>query len=369
MTVFDLALTMTPGLGVKGTVHLLERFGSADAIFAATHDELTSRAALRDDVARRIVRREGMRAAEREAEYCRRHDIRIVASTDEEYPPLLRLAPDRPHILYLRGSADALRLRTLSMVGTREMSPSGQYLCDRLVRQLAERLPDLCIVSGLAYGVDAACHRAALAYGARTVAVVANALPGVSPAPHRRLADEIVAKGGAIVSELHSQTHQNGAFFLARNRIIAAMSQGLVVVESPAAGGSLATAAMADSYDRTVMAIPGRVTDNASRGTNNLIRNNKARLVMTADDILDDLMWQCPPGVSPETAAAAGTDVVLSAAEATLLACFTGGEIDRERLAEASGLQPGELAQLLMELELKGAVRSLPGRRYEKIEL
>lgn len=365
MTICDLALTMTPGLGVKGTVHLLECFGSADEIFAATLEEIVARAALREDVARRIVRREGMRAAEREAEYCRRHDIRMVASTDEEYPPLLRLTSDYPHVLYVRGNVGALKLRTLSMVGTREISPSGHTLCDRLVGELACRIPDLCIVSGLAYGVDAACHRAALACGARTVAVVANALPDVTPAPHRRLAEQIVAEGGAIVSELHSQTRQNGAFFLARNRIVAAMSQGLVVVESPAAGGSLATAAMADGYDRTVMALPGRATDIASRGTNNLIRNHKARLVMTADDIIEDMMWETSATAAP--AHNAGSGITLSAAEATLLACFTEGEIDRDRLADASGLAPGELSQLLMELELKGAVRVLPGRRYEKV--
>ena len=366
MTICDLALTMTPGLGVKGTAHLLECFASADEIFAATIGELTSRAALREDIARRIVRGEGMRAAEREAEYCRRHGICMVASTDEEYPPLMRHTPDYPHVLYVRGNVEALRLRTLSMVGTREISPSGQHICDRLVKDLAERVPDLCIVSGLAYGVDAACHRAALAYGARTVAVVANALPDVTPAPHRRLAEEIVSRGGAIISELHSQTRQNGTYFLARNRIVAAMSQGLVVVESPASGGSLATAAMADSYDRTVMALPGRVTDNISRGTNNLIRNHKARLVMTADDIIEDMQWDTS-AVAPASAAAGRSDIVLSAAEATLLACFTDGEIDRDKLADASGLSPGELSQMLMELELKGAIRALPGRRYEKI--
>ncbi|MDE7129379.1 MAG: DNA-processing protein DprA, partial [Alistipes sp.] len=355
MTIFDLALTMTPGLGVKGTAHLLECFASADEIFAASSHELISRAALHEEVARRIVRREGLRAAEREAEYCRRHGISIVASTDAEYPPLMRLTADYPHVIYVRGSIEALHMRTLSMVGTREISPSGQHLCDRLVKELSERIPDLCIVSGLAYGVDAACHRAALAYGARTVAVIANALPDVTPAPHRRLAEEIVARGGAIVSELHSQRRQNGALFLARNRIIAAMSQGLVVVESPASGGSLATAAMADGYDRTVMALPGRITDVSSRGTNNLIRNHKARLVMTADDIIEDMMWDTASATTHSHDSRA--DIVLSAAEATLLACFTDGDIDRDRLADASGLSPGELSQLLMDLELKGAVR------------
>ncbi len=137
-----------------------------------------------------------------------------------------------------------------------------------------------------------------------------------------------------------------------------------MVVESPASGGSLSTAAIADSYGRTVMALPGRATDIASRGTNNLIRNNKARLVMTADDIIEELGWQADTSRSSRVAEAAA----LTAAEATLLSCFADDDtLDLQRLADASSLSVGELSQLLMQLELKGVVRCLPGRRYEKI--
>lgn len=217
MDIFDIALTMTPGLGVRGAVHLLEHFGTAVRIFSASQEELVAGAHLREDVARRIVRREALRQAEREADYCRRHAIKAVASTDPDYPQPMRLTPDYPHVIYVRGSVGALSCRTLSMVGTREITPTGQRMCQMLVEGLCSRLGDLSVVSGLAYGVDAACHRAALAYGAKTVAVVANALPDVTPAPHRRLAEDIVSSGGAIVSELHSQTRQNGSYFLARN--------------------------------------------------------------------------------------------------------------------------------------------------------
>lgn len=364
MDIFDIALTMTPGLGVRGAVHLLEHFGTAVRIFSASQEELVAGAHLREDVARRIVRREALRQAEREADYCRRHAIKAVASTDPDYPQPMRLTPDYPHVIYVRGSVGALSCRTLSMVGTREITPTGQRMCQMLVEGLCSRLGDLSVVSGLAYGVDAACHRAALAYGAKTVAVVANALPDVTPAPHRRLAEDIVSSGGAIVSELHSQTRQNGSYFLARNRIVAALGAGLVVVESPASGGSLSTAAIADSYGRTVMALPGRATDTASRGTNNLIRNNKARLVMTADDIIEELGWQTDSSRSSRVAEAAA----LTAAEATLLSCFADDDtLDLQRLADASSLSVGELSQLLMQLELKGVVRCLPGRRYEKL--
>ena len=275
MTIEDIALQMTPGIGIKGAVHLLELFGDARSIFAATADELVAKAGLRPDTAQQIVRRKGFPAAEKELAHCRRNDIAAVASTDPEYPALLREIPDYPHVIYIKGCVEALSARCISIVGTREATPYGQTACNRLVEGLAERIPGLSVVSGLAFGIDVAAHRAALAAGVPTVAVVANPLPGVTPAQHTDVARDILARGGALVTELHSQSKQNGNFYLARNRIIAGLSAGCIVVESPDSGGSLFTAHCADSYDRTVMAVPGRITDRASAGTNHLIRNRK----------------------------------------------------------------------------------------------
>ena len=219
----DIALQMTPGIGVKSAVHLLDCFGSAARIFAATEEELTGRAALRPEAARQIVRRKGFPAAERELEHCRRNGLTAVASTDPQYPALLRETPDYPHVLYIKGDAEALTARCIAVVGTSDATPYGQHMCNRLIEGLAERVPGLCIVSGLAFGIDAAAHRAALAAGVRTVAVLANPLPGVTPAQHAGLARDILDHGGALVTELPSQTKQNGSFYLARNRIIAAL--------------------------------------------------------------------------------------------------------------------------------------------------
>ena len=243
MTLEDIALQMTPGIGVKGAVHLLEHFGSAARIFAASADELTEGAGLRPDIARQLLQRKAFAAAEREIAYCRRHGIAVVASTDSGYPPLLRETPDYPAVLYIKGNAEALTARCLTLVGTRRATPYGQAMCDRLVGELAERVPGLCVVSGLAFGIDIAAHRAALTAGIPTVAVLANALPEVTPAQHTAIARDIVEHGGALVTELHSQTRQNGSFYVARNRIIAALSAGCIVVESPDSGGSLLTAA------------------------------------------------------------------------------------------------------------------------------
>ena len=288
MAIDDIALTLVPGLGVKGVVHLLEVFGTAQAIFAASADELSGRAELRPDIARSIAARKSHPEAERELRHCRRHGITPLASTDDAYPALLREIPDYPHVLYIKGNAEVLSQRCLSMVGTRRISTYGQRLCDELVRGLT-RIPQVVVVSGLAFGVDVACHRAALAAGIPTVGVLANPLPDVTPAQHTSVALDMIERGGALISELHSQSKQRGTFYLARNRIIAGLSAGTVVIESPASGGSLATAHYADGYDRTVMAPPGRTTDANSFGTNSLIRNRKAQLVLTADDVIANL--------------------------------------------------------------------------------
>lgn len=366
MTIEDIALQMTPGIGIKGAVHLLEQFGDARSIFAATSRELTDDAELRPEAAQQILRRKGFSAAEKELDHCRRNGITAIASTDAEYPPLLREIPDYPHVIYVRGSIGTLSARCISVVGTREATPYGQTVCNRLVSGLAERVPGLSIVSGLAFGIDVAAHRAALAAGIPTVAVLANPLPGVTPAQHTDVARDILAHGGALVTELHSQSKQNGNFYLARNRIIAGLSAGCIVVESPDTGGSLFTAHCADAYDRTVMAVPGRITDRASAGTNHLIRNRKAQLVLTADDVVRELMWDL--GDNPATLRTKPPTPELTLDEAGLLGCFrTDDPLSVETLGELSGLNPGELATLLVGLELAGAVRQLPGNRYMKL--
>ncbi|MBQ8367058.1 MAG: DNA-processing protein DprA [Alistipes sp.] len=366
MTLEDLALLFVRGIGSRGAAHLVDHFGSAEEVYAASRAALIDDAKLRPELAERILAGEGMHEARGEVEYCRKHDIRIIATTDAEYPAPLREASDRPHVLFVRGNVEALSMRTLSMVGTREISPSGLHVTDKLIGDLAAAVDDLCIVSGLAYGVDSACHRAALTHGATTVAVVASVLPEITPTPHRALAEDIIRSGGAIVSELHSRTKQNGNLFIARNRIIAGMSSGIVIVESPATGGSLATAEMADSYGRTVMAVPGRITDGSSFGTNNLIRSGKARLILTATDIIDDLGWHIT--AHEPMPAVESDDSDLNPNERLILSVFdSAATLDHAALLTATGLSIGELAMEMMELELKGHIRALPGKRYEKI--
>lgn len=367
MTVDDIALTLHYGLGAKGIVYMLSVFGSASAIFSASYEQLVDEGRLRPEIARDIVAKKFHSQAEREITYMNKNALTAVASTDQEYPPMLLECGDYPHVLYVKGNKGVLNSpKMLSMVGTRTITPYGQRMCDVLVGRAAELEPEAVIVSGLAFGVDANCHRAALRYGLKTIAVVANPLPDIIPSQHTPLAEEIVEKGGAIITELHSQTKQNGAFYIPRNRIVAGISEGTVVVESPSAGGALSTANLADGYSRIVMAVPGRADDRRSEGANSLIKRRKAAMVCSADDVFYELGWDIVrqgrvPVAAPDT-------IMLSNDEVKVLACVAEGEsVGIDSLALRCGIAVGQLSAILQSLEIGGIVRSLPGKMYEKV--
>ena len=364
MPLESIALSFVPQLGVRGAAHLVDCFGSARAVYRASKEELVERCELREDVARSITLKRGFAEADRELAYCRAHGIEAVGCDDERYPALLREIEDFPMALYVQGNVEALSRRAVAFVGTRKVSSYGQRMCDKLVQELHEVMPDVVIVSGLAYGVDGECHRAALACGAATVGVIANPLPNVTPATHSRLAADMVAKGGAVVTELHSQTKQNGRLYIPRNRIIAALSVGTIVVESAESGGSLSTAAFADGYHRSVMAVPGRAVDANSMGCNLLIRNRKAQMVLSGRDIVEELQWELGLEQVPEPKR---EQIPLTDGEARFMEIFADEPMAIDILQERSGLSLGELSLMLMNLELSGAVRQLPGKLYEKL--
>ena len=364
MPLESIALSFVPQLGVRGAAYLVDCFGSARAVYAASREELVERCELREEVARSITLKRGFAEAERELAYCKAFGIEAVGCDQPNYPSLLREIEDFPTAIYVRGDVEALQRRMVAFVGTRKISPYGQRMCDKLVHELHELLPDAVIVSGLAYGVDSECHRAALACGATTAGVIANPLPHVTPTVHERLARDMVEHGGAVVTELNSQTKQNGRFFIPRNRIIAALCAGTVVVESAESGGSLSTAAFADGYNRTVMAVPGRAVDANSMGCNVLIRNRKAQMVLSGQDIVEELRWELGVGDTPM---AVREQLPLTDEEARFMTLFDSDPVDLDLLQSRSGMSSGELSLMLMNLELSGAVRQLPGKLYEKL--
>ena len=364
MILDELALTFVPDLGSRGVAHLMDIYDGAAEVYAQKEHNLILCAELRKDIAARIVQKVGYTEAERELDYCNKHNIKVTSYNDCDYPPLLREASDRPHIVYSLGDIGALQSKhILSVVGTRRISAYGESVCAKFIPELAEMFPDLVVVSGLAFGVDAAAHRAALAAGVRTVGIVANPLPDITPAQHRNLAKDMVENGGAIITELHSQTKQNGAYYIPRNRIIAGVAEGLLVVESPANGGSLSTAKAADAYSRTIMAVPGRITDSRSEGTNHLIKTNIAQLVTSAKDIANALGWEIP-GAVPEKMRFAPHEVTPKerAVYNAVADCSDGMAMDA--IAEKVAMPVSEVSAILLNMELSGMVRQLPGKVY-----
>lgn len=364
MIVDELALTFVRDLGVRGVAHLMDVYGDAASVYAQSEEMLILRAELRRNIATRIAQREGYAEAERELEYCAKHGIKATSYNDADYPPLLREVGDRPHIIYSLGDIGVFASpHILSVVGTRRISSYGTTVCNQMIAELAEMFPDLVVVSGLAYGVDATAHRAAIMAGVKTVAVVANKLPDITPAEHRALAKGIIDGGGAIISELHSATKQNGNFYIPRNRIVAGVAEGLLVIESPANGGSLSTARAADSYSRSVLAVPGRINDSRSQGTNHLIKTNVAQLVTSAADVASALGWEVA-GAMPKKMhyAPRGANAKERAVLASLVDNSDGLTI--ENVADKTELSVAEVSAILLNMELSSLVRQLPGRRY-----
>lgn len=363
MTIEDIALTFVRRLNEANTVRLLEEFGDARTIYGAGAAELMRRGVSSGELARRLAAREGFAEAERELRRCESEGIRPIASTDAEYPRLMTFGvADYPHVIYVRGAVEALAGRMLTVVGTRLPGRSA-FTCDLLIGELAECVDGVSIVSGLAFGCDSNAHRAALAAGLPTVAVVPSVLPEVVPKNHTRLADAILAAGGAVISEMNSESVKHKGSYIERNRIMAAMSEGTLLVESLLSGGAMTTAEMALSYNRTLMAVPGRPDDGLSAGPHMLIKSRRAEMVCSGSDIAACLGWSVAERFAQ---AAEKPKITLSDNEYHIMGCLSEGKaMSPDALMPLCGMDMGTVMATMTELEMKGIVRALPGGKYE----
>ena len=317
--------------------------------------------------------------ARAEIEMARRDGIGLITPGDRRYPALLRAASDRPLLLYVRGALQPEDVLAIAIVGSRRATPQGILLAERIAADLAGQ--GFVVVSGLARGIDAAAHRGALEAGGRTLAVLGSGLRRIYPAEHLRLAKRIAAQG-AVISELPLQAPPLKRHFPERNRLIAWLTWATVVVEGTADSGSLITADLAASEGRTVFAVPGPVGEPQAEGTNALLRQG-ALVCRSAADIVDDLapqLVEASRGLRPGAGSEKGYENVigpprrLPPGEAStpekrlvLQAIPVGRGIGIEALGRASGLDPGTLLATLLELEISGRIRQLPGRRFVAI--
>lgn len=367
-----LRLVLTPGIGPASVRRLLEAFGLPEDIFAAGRAKLA--AALDGARAQALLADDPARDAQIDASLSWAQDEHhhLVALTDAGYPPRLLGIGDPPPLLFVRGDVEALSRPSLAIVGSRHATRAGLGHAQAFAQALADSGLQIC--SGLAQGIDAAAHRGALAGRAGTMAVVGTGVDLVYPAGHARLADEI-ARRGAVVSELPLGTQVQRANFPRRNRLIAGMSLGVLVVEAARHSGSLITARQAAEFGREVMAIPGSIHSPVSKGCHQLIREG-AKLVESVEDVLVELRAQMAGAGAPVDAprdaprdapSAAPSAAAPSAAAATLLAELGWDPSDPDALAERTGQPIGAVAAGLVELELAGLAERWVDGRYVRV--
>ena len=357
---YEIALTLIKGIGKIRIRNLISIYGSAEQVFSRKSIN-TRISGLGDIIISESDRDEALRRAEAEVKFIEKNNITTYFVLDEEYPYRLRECEDAPTILYRRGEANLDAEKLVAVVGTRNMTAYGRELTDNFICQIPKTIGNIAIVSGLAYGVDGEAHKAALRENIPTIGVVGHGLDMVYPKRHKQLAENILERGGAIVSEYPTNTVVDPSNFVQRNRIIAGLSDATVIIESACKGGALLTAQAANSYNRDVFAFAGRVDDKFSQGCNNLIKTNQAQMITDTADMLDILEWDR----SLRKPQQASMFVSLSDEEQRIVDKIRDIPASANDLSRALGIPIQKLSAILVMLEFKGVIKMLPGNIYK----
>ena len=367
-----LALALTPGLGPARIKRLIEHFGTAERVFHASLTELEASGILAIS-AQSMATGKSLELAEQECARAGEARARIISLSDPEYPARLKEIYDPPVILFVKGSVEVLAQPGIAMVGTRHPTPYGSGMAERLSTDLAAR--GLVILSGLARGIDTASHRGAIAAKGKTLAVLGTGIDVMYPKENTRLTEQIVALGGALISEFPVGTSPAPQNFPIRNRIISGLSVGVLVVEAAEYSGTRITSRLALEQNRDVYAVPGNVTNKSSWGPNTLIKQG-AKLVATWEDVWEELPSEIQTtlgsarneSLEPETASLF-PDEVKSPHEQKILKLLKPDEATHiDQLVESleDEISASEIFAALFELELNGKIRQLPGKNFVK---
>lgn len=359
-----LILKKIPGIGDIRARELLHKYGSPQEVYKALLSKEIKLSVATKNALSPSVLQKWMDQAFTEIEVMQREGIQYLYIGDAAYPNRLKQCEDAPIVLFYKGAITWNATRSISIVGTRTATNYGLDFCRELLSDL--QVLDVQIVSGLAFGIDIQAHLSALDQGLETVACLAHGLHTTSPASHAKYAKEI-QKSGGFISEFPTDAIIDKKNFVRRNRIIAGLSQATVVIESPRRGGSLLTADMANSYNREVFALPGRINNRNSVGCNTLIKTNQARLIQSAADLIYILNWDLDE-VSTSKTIQIPLFVDLNPEEEKLCDLLKSkGKETLDLLAIEAAMSPQKAASLLLGLELKGVVRTLPGKQFEII--
>ncbi len=363
MILYEIALTLLPGIGDVLGRKLVSSFGSAEEVFRVSQNELRKNKALSSHVVEALLngRDEALRKAETEVKFIKKYHIIPLYYQDKRYPYRLSNCNDAPVMLYYKGNADLNTARVIGVVGTRRATEYGRMMCSKLIEGMADL--GVLVVSGLAFGIDSMAHKMSLQQHLPTVGVLGHGLDRMYPPQNKALAGKMLANGG-LLTEFPSQTQPDRENFPRRNRIIAGLCDALVVVEAAASGGALITADIANSYNRDVFAVPGRLSDEFSKGCNLFIKTNRAALIESADDLRYIMGWDAKP--VQKLAVQRELFLELDAGEKVLMDLLHPGEdTGIDVLVATSGLKSSEVARALLSLEFKGLIKCLPGKRFK----
>ncbi len=361
-----IALNMVDGVGPIRVRALRDRFGEPQAILSASKTDLMQVDGVGEEVARSIISWREKVDLDAELQRIEKSGVHVISRDDAEYPKHLREIYDPPLVLYVRGSLTERDSLAIAVVGSRRTSLYGQDMARKLAFQLAR--VGVTVVSGLARGIDTSAHNGALQAKGRTVAVIGCGIDIVYPAENKKLADEIVEKGGAVVTEFPFGVQPDRQNFPMRNRIISGWSLGVVVVEANLKSGALITANQAGEQGRQVFAVPGRADSILSKGANKLIKDG-AKLTEDVEDILSEFEYLLPkmamkpaePGLEGEGTKPA---LQLSETEEKVMAQIGNEEVAIDEIIRASGLTTACVSATLLALEMKRLIRQLPGKQY-----
>ena len=357
---FMIALSKINSIGPISAKTLISYCGSAEEVFRAKKKALLKIPRIGAQAINVLTNTEAEALYSPELAFIEEKKLQVFNYRDSGYSARLKQILESPIVIYYRGTADLNAKRMLAIVGTRKASPYGLAQCQKIVEGLVEY--QATVVSGLAYGIDACAHRQSVECKLPTIAVMGTSFETLYPASHRSLASKILDTGG-ILSEFPTGTRRDKENFPMRNRLIAGMTDGLLVVESADKGGSMISATFARSYNRDVFALPGRVNDKTSIGCNNLIKRNQAALITNADDIAYQLNWE----KCSDKRSGLQTELFepLQPLEQEIVHILQNHPtIHIDKLILLAKAPPGEIATYLLQLEFKGLIKSLPGKRY-----
>jgi len=355
-----LALHFIPGLGDRLIRQLVSYCGTAEKVFNTPRGKLLKIPGIGRITADAIASGKPVSRAEREVRLAEREKAELLFFTDARYPARLRHAADAPTLLYIKGNIDFENPKTIAIVGTRQSTVYGRTCVEQFVEELVAH--GALIVSGLAYGIDIHAHKQALRHNLPTIGVLGSGLDVVYPASHREVAYRMMENGG-ILSEHPFGTAPDAHNFPARNRIVAALADAIVIVEAAEKGGALITADIANSYNKDVFAFPGNVGQSQSAGCNNLIKSNRAHLITSCQDLAYIMNWEIEMNPKKESNPWDGLSPEEEIVATTLLQNDSKLVIDE--LSWRSNIPLTRLASILLALEFKGLVSSLPGKIYK----